>query len=168
MDVVGLGPGDEVVGGHRVDDALGLDAHPGGLVAAVGLPLELAGRVGVGVDRDLAVPVEGQSEQLLGRVLALGPAVDLDRGVEVGAGGEHDVGVELALRATGADDLAAGAVAEDVDVGAGDGQHHAAGHLLLGHPQLRVHAGDDDVEPLEQVVVLVERAVLEDVDLHAR
>ena len=57
---VGLGPGDQVVGGHRVDDALGLDAHPGGLVAAVGLPLELAGRVGVGVDGDAAVPVEGE------------------------------------------------------------------------------------------------------------
>ena len=107
-------------------------------------------------------------EQLLGRVLALGAAVDLDRGAEAGAGREHDVGVELALRPTGAHDLAAGAVAEDVDVGAGDRHHHPAGHLLLGHPQLRVHAGDDDVEPLEQVDVLVERAVLEDVDLHAR
>ena len=52
-------------------------------------------------------------------------------------------------------------------MGAGDGHHHPAGHLLLGHAQLRVHAGDDDVEPLEQVEVLVERAVLEDVDLHA-
>ena len=107
-------------------------------------------------------------EQLLGRVLALGSAVDLDRRVEPGARGEHDVGVELALRPTGAHDLAAGAVPEDVDVGAGDGHHHPAGHLLLGHPQLRVHAGDDDVEALEQVDVLVERAVLEDVDLHAR
>ena len=38
---------------------------------------------------------------------------------------------------------------------------------MLGHAQLRVHAGDDDVEPLEQVEVLVEGAVLEDVDLHA-
>ena len=63
--------------------------------------------------------------------------------------------------------LRPGAVAEDVDVRAGDRHHHAPGHLLLGHAQLRVHAGDDDVEPLEQVDVLVERAVLEDVDLHA-
>ena len=36
-----------------------------------------------------------------------------------------------------------------------------------GIAQLRVDAGHDDVEPLEQVVVLVERAVLEDVDLDA-
>ena len=35
------------------------------------------------------------------------------------------------------------------------------------HRQLRVDAGDDDVELGEQVLVLVERAVLEDVDLDA-
>ena len=34
------------------------------------------------------------------------------------------------------------------------------------HAQLRVDAGHDDVEPGQQVVVEVERAVLEDVDLH--
>ena len=52
-------------------------------------------------------------------------------------------------------------------MGAGDGEHHPLGHRLALHPQLRVHAGDDDVEPGEQVVVAVERAVLEDVDLDA-
>ena len=40
-------------------------------------------------------------EQLVGRVLALGPAVDLHRGVEPGAGGEDDLGVELARLAAG-------------------------------------------------------------------
>ena len=35
------------------------------------------------------------------------------------------------------------------------------------HAQLRVHARDDDVELGEQLVLLVERAVLEDVDLDA-
>ena len=35
------------------------------------------------------------------------------------------------------------------------------------HAQLRVHAGDDDVELGEQLRLLVERAVLEDVDLDA-
>ena len=49
----------------------------------------------------------------------------------------------------------------------GHGEHHPLGHLLAVHAQLGVHAGDDDVEALEQVVVEVERAVLEDVDLHA-
>ena len=67
----------------------------------------------------------------------------------------------------GADHLASGAVAEDVDVRAGHGQHHALGHLLAGHAELGVDAGHHDVEPLEQVLVLVEGAVLEDVDLDA-
>src|SRR3546814_15104200 len=39
-------PGDEVVGGEGVDDPLGLDAHAGRLVAAVDLPLQLAGQIG--------------------------------------------------------------------------------------------------------------------------
>ena len=93
-----------------------------------------------------------------------GPAVDLDRRAELLAGGEHVVGVERRRRPLA--DHPAGAVAEDVDVRVGDGQHHPLGHLLALHAQLGVHAGDDDVEALEQVVVEVERAVLEDVDLH--
>ena len=50
---------------------------------------------------------------------------------------------------------------------AGHRQHHAPGHLRALHPQLRVDARDDDVEPAEHVVGHVEAAVLEDVDLHA-
>ena len=62
---------------------------------------------------------------------------------------------------------AAGAVAEDVGVRVRHRRDHAVGHRLLAHAQLRVHAGDDDVELGEQVVVLVEAAVVEDVDLDA-
>ena len=47
------------------------------------------------------------------------------------------------------------------------GEHHALGHGLALHPQLGVDAGHDDVESGEQVVVAVERAVFEDVDLDA-
>ena len=86
--------------------------------------------------------------------------------MELGARGEHVVGVEAALRALA--DQPPGAVPEDVDVRVGDGPHHPLGHLLAVHAQLGVHAGDDDVEAGEQVVVVVEQAVLEDVDLHAR
>ena len=50
----------------------------------------------------------------------------------------------------------------------GDGEHHPLGHLRLLHPQLRVHAGDHDVESRQHVVGEIERAVLEDVDLHTR
>ena len=58
------GPGEEVVGGHRVDDPL--DRHPafGGAIAAVRLPLELAGGVRVGVDREPAAVLDRHVEQL--------------------------------------------------------------------------------------------------------
>src|SRR3546814_10597239 len=55
----------------------------------------------------------------------------------------------------------------DLDVGADDRHHHPAGHLVAWHAQLGVHARHDHVETLEHVLVLVERAVLEDVDLDA-
>src|SRR3546814_13276411 len=75
--------------------------------------------------------------------------------------------VELRPGAAPPDDLATGAVPEDVDVGADDRHHHPAGHLVAWHAQLGVHARHDHVETLEHVLVLVERAVLEDVDLDA-
>ncbi len=56
-------------------------------------------------------------------------------------------------------------MAENVDVGIGDGPHHPLGHLLAGHAQLAVHTGNDQVEGAEHVVAVVEGAVLEDVDL---
>ncbi len=46
-------------------------------------------------------------------------------------------------------------------------RHHAARHLVAVHAQLGVHAGDDDVEAGQQLGLLVEAAVLEDVDLDA-
>lgn len=87
------------------------------LVAAGPLPLELAGGVGVGVDRHQAPPTERGVEEVVGWVLTLRTAVDLDRGAESGARCEHEVGVETGGCPTGADDLAAGAVAQHVDVG---------------------------------------------------
>jgi hypothetical protein len=123
--------------------------------------------VSVCVDGDLAVPVERDLQQLLRRVLAFGATIDLDRLVEAGARREDDLGVELALWPSPSDHLASCAVTEDVGVRARHGQHHALGHPLALHRQLRVDAGHHDVELGEQVVGQVERAVLEDVDLHA-
>ena len=42
---------------------------------------------------------------------------------------------------------------------------HAGGHRLGGHPQLGVHAGHHDIKLGEQVLPLVKRTVLQDVDL---
>ena len=101
------------------------------------------------------------------RVEPLWTAVDLHGGVEVRARVEDEVGVERRFRSSLADDDAAGAVTEDVGVGVGDRRDHAVGHRLLRHAQLAVHAGDDDIELGQDVVRMVERPVLEDVDLAA-
>ena len=53
-------------------------------------------------------------------------------------------------------------------MGIGDGHNHPAGHLGFGQAQLAVGAGDDDVEPGEDLVGQVEGAVDQDVDLAAR
>ena len=115
----------------------------------------------------LAAHLDGEAEQAAGRVEAFGAGVDLDGLVELRGGGEDELGVEGRLRAAAADDDAAGAVAEDVHVRIGERGDHAAGHLLAVHAQLGVHAGDDDVELREEIGLLVEGAVLEDVDLDA-
>ena len=140
-----------------------------GALAAVDLEVELARRVRVAVDREEAAEVAGQLEQPGRRVAALGAGVDLDRDVVLGAGLEDRLRVELRLRpgAPVAHDHPAGAVAEDVGPRVADRADHPPGHRGGVHPQLGVHAGDPDVELGQQLVVLVERAVVEDVDLDA-
>ena len=133
--------------------------------AAAAQPVELPRRVRVGVDGEQAAGLGGQAQQRAGRVLALGAAVDLDRDAVLAAGGEHRLGVEVRLRPAAAGDHPPGAVPQHVHVRVADRGHHPLGHRPGGHPQLGVHAGDDHVQPGEQVLALVERAVLEDVDL---
>ena len=137
------------------------------LLAAAAEPFELPGRVGVGVDAERAAEPGRLAQQVLGRVLALGPRVDLHRRPGAGAGGEHRLGVEGRLGPAPPRDEAAGAVAQDVGVGALDGGEHTCGHLGRVHAQLGVDAGHHDVELGQQVEVLVERPVLEDVHLDA-
>ena len=129
LPAVAAGPGEQAVGVAGVDHQVGGDAAGEGALAAAELPVELAGGVGVGVDRDQAAGLDGQAQQALGRVLALGPGVDLDGDAAGGAGGEHRLGVELALGPAPADHDPAGAVAEDVGVGVGHGRDHPPGHL---------------------------------------
>ena len=52
------------------------------------LPVQLTGRVGVGVHDEGAAGLQRQAQQPLGRVEPLRPAVDLHRHVEHRAGGE--------------------------------------------------------------------------------
>ena len=121
----------------------------------------------VGVDREQAADLDGQPQQVIGRVLAFWPAVDLHRDAVVAAGGEHRLRVELRLRAAAADDYASGAVAQHVGMRVADRGDHPRRHRHRRHPQLGVHAGDHHVQPPEKLVRLIQRAVLEDVDLDA-
>src|SRR2546430_4182182 len=93
--------------------------------------------------------------------------MDLGGDVDPPASLKDGLRIELRLRPPSADDDATGAVAQHVGERVGDCRHHSFGHLLAGHAKLRMHAGDDDVETVEQVVLLVERPVLVDVDLYA-
>ena len=48
-----------------------------------------------------------------------------------------------------------------------DGPDHAPRHRLFAHPEGGVHAGDHPVELREQLILVVERAVGQDVHLAA-
>jgi hypothetical protein len=93
--------------------------------------------------------------------------VDLNRGTGPEARVEHLGVVEIRLWSAPPHEDAAGAVTEDVGVRALDGGHHPARHLRRVHLELRMHTGHDDVEPAQELGILVERTVFEDVDLDA-
>ena len=115
-------------------------------VAAVGLPLELAGGVGVGVDRDVAALVE--------RELAAAPGGSSRSGRQL-------ISTAVSNRAQAANTNSASNVdwrAACRSAGRCSGRgcrrgarlpatHHPLGHRAALHAQLGVHAGDDDVEP---------------------
>ena len=120
------------------------------------------------VSMDTTQPASTASpQQPLRRVEPLRPAVHLDGHPEAAAGLEDQLGVELRFGPAAPGDHAARAMPQDVDGRVRDGADHPRGHLRRRHPQLRMHRRDHDVERLQQVLVLVERAVLVDVDLDA-
>jgi hypothetical protein len=79
---------------------------------------------------------------------------------------EHRVQVERVWLAPL--DQPASGVADGVHQRMLDRGDHALGHRLLAHPEGGVHAGDQPVELAQQLVLVIERAVGEDVDLAPR
>src|SRR5581483_4935992 len=84
--LVGPGPLQQRFDGPAVHDPV--DGHftldrP---CAPVPLPVQLAGGVSVGVDGEVAIPLDRQVEEPAGWVEPFGPAVDLHGGAGVGAG----------------------------------------------------------------------------------
>ena len=113
--------------GHEFTIRSGAMSGLGGPGAPVGLPAELARRVRVGVDGDLAAHLVAIASSRRWRVEPLGAAVDLDGLVELGAHAANTSSASnwLAARPS-ADDQAAGAVPEDVHVRARDRRRPSA------------------------------------------
>src|SRR6478752_1250646 len=156
-----LRPGAHVIDRPRRHDALGGDAEALGTLAAQRLHVELPGCVRVGVDREEAAEVAGQLDELVRRVAPLGARVDLDGDVVLEARAEDLLGIELrwwSLASTTRHEPPR-AVGEDVRVRVAHGRDHAGRHLERRLAQLGVDRRGDDVELVEHVVVLVERAV---------
>ena len=165
--VAGTRPLQEPFRGPGVHDPVRVEAEVLGPGAAVDLEVELPGGVRVGVDGEQAADLDREPEQSGRRVASLGPGVDLDRDVVLGAGLEHRARIELRLAtsATVAGDQSTGAVPEHVGERVVHRLDHPPGHRRAVHRQLGVHRGHPDVELGEHLVGLVELAVVEDVDL---
>ncbi len=121
--------------------------------------------MGVGVDHDRHARARGGARVHVGEVAPVGVGVDLEH--RAGARGRREHGVEVDRVGRAALDQPARGVSDRVDERMLDGGDHALGHRLLAHPEGRVHARDDPVELAEQLVLVVERAVGQDVDLAA-
>ena len=75
------------------------------------------------------------------------------------------IGVEVhAVRIAG-EEQASGRVADDGEVGVVHRREHPRGHLRLGHVETAVHRGDDEIEPVEDRVIVVDPPILQDVGL---
>src|SRR5262249_29868715 len=99
----------------------------------------------------------------VGEVAAVRVAVDLEHRPRA-CGGDED-GVEVDRVGVPPPDLAAGRMSDRAHKWVLDGGDHALGHRLLGDPKGGVDACDHPVQAGEQLVLVVERAVGEDVDL---
>ena len=122
--------------------------------------------VGVGVDHDPHARARGRTRVDVGQVAAVGVGVDLEHRARPRGGREDGVEVDR-VRLAPLDQPARG-VADGVHQGMLERGDHALGHRLLAHGEGRVHAGDHPVELAQQLVLVVERAVGQDVDLAAR
>jgi hypothetical protein len=100
------------------------------------------------------------------QIQAIGVRVDFQADAVLGASLEHLVEVQLDRLACA--DLPAERMRHAIDHAASDGPEHALRHLLLGKLELRVHGSVDPVQFGEQVLIQIQVAVLEDVDLDAR
>jgi hypothetical protein len=150
------------------DDPLGGDAEPLGTLAAVGLHVDLAGRVGVGVDREQAPELQGERQQVIGWVAAFGRLL-ISTAVPCSAQASNTARASKS-------DWAGCRASPRRAARCSDRARSPAGSTPRPpcapswgpvHPQLAVHGCRDEVEPGEHRVGLVQAPVVEDVDLDA-
>ena len=122
--------------------------------------------VRVGVEHELHPGGGRRARVHVVQVTAVRLAVDLEEGA--GARGRLDQRADVDVVAGALADQPTGRVADHVDERMLDRAHDPRGHRVAGHPERRVRARDDPVELLEHLVVVVERAVGQDVHLAAR
>ncbi len=155
----------EFVFGPGIDALLGREPAAAGGCDAEAEVVEVFALVGVAVDGEEAAGLDGGVDVRVAEVEAHPVGVDFEGDVVLLCRGVE--GVHVGREAGAAVDEAAGGVAEDVDERVPDGAEEAAGGALGVLRQGDVCGGDDDVELGEQFVVVVEVAVVEDVDLAA-
>ncbi len=127
--------------------------------------VERADAVGVGVDHDRHPGGCGGTGGLGRQVAAVGVAVDLEH--RPAPGRRLEDGLEIHRVGGPAFDQATGGMGDHVHQRVFDRRDHALGHGLLADPEGGVDARHQPVEAPEQLVLVVERAVGQDVDLAA-
>ena len=127
---------------------------------------ERARPVGVGVDHEHRSRLGCGLRVDVVQVAAVGVCVDLQERAGLDRRGDDAVDVDRVRLAPL--DQPAGGVPDGVDERVAHRGHHAVGLLLLREPEGGVQARDHPVELLEHFVLVVERAVGQDVGLGAR
>ena len=122
--------------------------------------------MGVGINRERAPRRHRNVQELERWIKPFRPTIDLDGGAVLGARSKHRLGIELRRLAFA--DHSSGAMPEDVDVRRRNRSQHSLRHRVAIHTQLRMNARHHHIESGQNSVVVVQRAVLQNVDLDAR
>src|SRR5829696_2597277 len=127
--------------------------------------IELLHRVRVGIDAHHAPELERPAVPAPVDVEPVRIGIDLDGDAMLGTGPENALDVNIVTRPT--HEHAAGHVPKDGGVRLPNGAQDALGLCLLVETKAAVNARDDEVEAVQNLVRIVERAILQDVGLNA-
>jgi hypothetical protein len=121
--------------------------------------------MGVGIDAHHAAEVEGALVPTPVKVKTPGIGIDLDGDAVLRASSKTLFDVDVVPRT--AEQMAARHVSEDGRVGVGDGSNDALGLALAVEAEQAVHARNDKIEALKNVIGVVQRTIAQDVRFNA-